>query len=153
MSEARGGAGAIDAEERRTLAGLADVLIPAGAGMPSASEAGVSAEWLDTVLAARADLAEPLARILQAATGSDPVAEVQRLQATDPVAFGILATVVPGAYYMNPRIRELIGYPGQRAVAIDPGDGADAEAQALIASVRARGTIFRPTPDAPGDEA
>lgn len=144
---------AIDAAGRRTLAGLADVLIPAGAGMPSASEAGVEGEWLDAVLAARDDLAEPLARILSAAAGTDPVAEVERLQESDPVAFGVLATVVPGAYYMNPRIRELVGYPGQQAVAIDPDDGLDPEAQALIASVRARGTIFRPTPGPPGDEA
>ncbi len=146
-------AGEIGAEERRTLAALADVLIPAGAGMPAASEAGVAGEWLDAVLAARADLARPLSAILHAAAGADPVAEIDRLQRTDEPAFAVLATIVPGAYYMNPRIRELIGYPGQEAVPIDPADGTDAEAQELIASVRGRGTIFRATPHAPAAPA
>ena len=153
MSEAQRPGEPIGADERRTLAALADVLIPAGAGMPAASEAGVADEWLDAVLAARADLAGPLAAVLRAAAGTDPVAEIDRLQRTDELGFGVLATVIPGAYYMNPRIRGLIGYPGQQAVPIDPNDGTDAEARELIASVRGRGTIFRPTPASPGDEA
>jgi hypothetical protein len=37
-----------DASERTVLAGLADVLIPAGEGFPSASQAGVAGEGLDS---------------------------------------------------------------------------------------------------------
>ena len=51
---------------RATLASLADVLIPAGAGMPSASEAGVAGKWLDEFLDARPELGEHLVRILDA---------------------------------------------------------------------------------------
>ena len=39
--------------DRARLAELADALIPAEGGMPSASEAGAVGEWLDAVLAAR----------------------------------------------------------------------------------------------------
>jgi hypothetical protein len=46
-----------DRDDRLKLAALADVLIPAGNEMPSASQAGVADSWLDAVLAARPDLA------------------------------------------------------------------------------------------------
>ena len=49
---------------RELLGALADELIPAGSGMPSASGAGVAGEYLDAVLAARPDLAAPLERAL-----------------------------------------------------------------------------------------
>ncbi len=130
--------------DRTVLAGLADVLIPAGAGMPAASVAGVSAEWLDAVLAARPDLVDPLLAILAMADGLDPERAVADLRASG--GFGVLAEIVPNAYYMNPAVRARIGYPLQQAVAIDPGEDEDEEAQALLASVRDRGTIFRPTP-------
>ena len=45
---------------RAQLAAIADQLIPAGSGMPSASEADVHGRFLDEVLAARPDLAAPL---------------------------------------------------------------------------------------------
>jgi hypothetical protein len=134
----------IGTREREVLAGLADVLIPASASMPAASRAGVTGEWLDAVLAARPDMAEPLVAILSAADGSDPRAVIERLQADG--GFGLLGEVVANAYYMNPTIRARVGYPLQQAVPIDPADGEDAEADALIASVRSRGTIYRPTP-------
>jgi hypothetical protein len=130
--------------ERAVLAGLADVLIPAGAAMPAASDAGVAGDWLDAVLAARPDLVDPLRAILAAAEGVPAAEAVERLRAGG--GFGTLAEIVPNAYYMNPEIRERIGYPLQQAVPIDPAADVDPEAQALIASVRSRGTIYRPTP-------
>ena len=135
----------IGARDREVLAGLADVLIPASASMPAASEAGVTGEWLDAVLAARPDMVEPLVAILRSADGAEPPVVIERLQADG--SFGLLGEVVANAYYMNPTIRARIGYPLQQAVPIDPADGEDAEAEALIASVRSRGTIYRPTPD------
>ena len=134
----------LTARERAVLGGLADVLIPAGAGMPSASEAGVAGEWLDAVLSARPDLVDPLRAILASAEGAPPAEAVDRLRQGG--GFGVLAEIVPNAYYMNPAIRRRIGYPLQQAVPIDPDADADPEAQALIASVRERGTIYRPTP-------
>src|SRR5439155_16757566 len=80
-----------DTNERAVLAGLADILIPAGEGFPSASEAGVAGEGLDRVLLFRSDLAEGLNRLLACARGraaSDVVADLQR---NDPALFGVLA--------------------------------------------------------------
>ena len=44
-------------EQRRRLAELADVLIPASGGQLSASQAGIAEEGIDRVLTARPDLA------------------------------------------------------------------------------------------------
>ncbi len=135
---------AIDAAGRAVLAGLADVLIPAGPGFPSASEAGVAGDGLDRVLAARPDLAEGLAGVVRRAKGKEPRAAVAELQAGDPDGFGILAEVVPGAYFMDPRVREAIGYHGQGPRPIVPAESDIAGA--LLQSVIDRGPIFRPTP-------
>ena len=65
-----------DATERAVLAGLADVLIPAGDGFPSASEAGGAGQVLDEVLSVRPDLAAGLKKLLASAKGK-PAAEFQ----------------------------------------------------------------------------
>lgn len=130
-----------DAGERATLAALADVLIPAGAGFPSASEAGVAAEGLDKVLAVRPDLADGLRALLKAARGRAPAEFVKGLP---PEEFGILAELVPGAYFMNPAVLAKLGYAGQTPRAIDPRpDWLD---EGLLQSVIDRGRIYRPTP-------
>ncbi len=102
-------------DERATLAGLADVLVPAAHGMPAASEVGAHERWLDRALAARPDLAEPLTALVRAAAGRDPQTEIRRLRDEDEASFGLLLLVVTAAYYSSPRVKRLIGYPGQRA--------------------------------------
>jgi hypothetical protein len=129
--------------QRATLAGLADVLIPAGGGMPSASETGVAGRWLDVFLSIRPELSDDLARILDGAEGMDPAAVIQSLaEAPDGADFAVLATVVPGAYYLDPAIRARLGYPGQEAVPI-PDPSLDAGDEELLQSVIDRGPIFR----------
>jgi hypothetical protein len=133
--------------DRRTLAALADVLIPAADGMPAASEAGAAGEWLDEVLRVRGDLEAPLHSLLDRARGVDPAAEVERLEHEEPDAFEALATAVAGAYFLNPDVRTLIGYPGQERRPIEPEDPPDYEQDGLLASVVERGPIFRRTPE------
>jgi len=132
------------ADERAILARLADVLIPAGDGFPSASEAGVAAEGLDQVLAFRPDLAEGLKKLLASACGRSPDELVAALQRNDPAAFGILAELVPGAYFLNAAVRAKLGYEGQTAKPIDPH--LDALDDALLESVIRRGPVYRATP-------
>ena len=135
----------LQAVDRATLAALADVLIPAGADLPSASQAGVAERWLDEVLTALPEVAEPLAALLQGLGGEEPSAAVARLQIDDPAGFDLLCTVVAGAYFLNPHIRQMIGYPGQQALPIQVEDPPDYEQDGLLASVIARGPIYRPT--------
>ena len=126
------------------LAELADVLIPAGEGFPSASDAGVTREGLDRVLAFRPDLADGLKRVIAAARGCPADAFVAHLAADDPAGFALLAEFVPGAYFLNPRVREALGYTGQTARPIDPRP--DYLDDGLLQSVIDRGPIHRPTP-------
>jgi hypothetical protein len=134
----------ISNDDREVLAGLADVLIPAGDQSLSASQAGVAGPGLDQVLAARPDLAAGLQRLLALARDHAPEVVVARLKTDDPAAFGVLAEVTAGAYFMNPAVREAIGYRGQAPHAIDPR--VDYMEDGLLESVIRRGPIYRPTP-------
>jgi len=128
--------------ERELLARLADVLIPAGDGHPSASAADVAGAGLDQVLATCPEVAAGLREVLTKAEGRTAANAVAFLRANDAAAYGILAEFAAGAYFMNPQVREAIGYGGQTARAIDPApDYLD-----LLDSVVKRGPIYRPTP-------
>jgi hypothetical protein len=132
--------------DRDRLAELADALIPAGSGMPSASEAGAVGEWLDAVLAARPDLAIPLGGLTAAAAGMSPAEALATLPERDPGAWAAFTTAIPAAYFMNPDVRRRLGYPGQQAVPIDPDAPADYLSDGLLDSVKSRPPVYRPTP-------
>ena len=133
-----------DANERAVLGELADVLIPEGEGFPSASQAGVGGDGLDQVLSFRPDLEDGLKRLIAAARGRSAIEFVSELKRNDPAGFGLLAEFVPGAYFLNPRVREKLGYAGQAARSIDPRP--DYLDDGLLQSVIDRGPIYRPTP-------
>ena len=133
-----------DAAQRAVLAGLADVLIPAGDGMPSASAATVAEEGLDQVLAAVPGLRASLADVLARAQGREPAEVVASLARTDPAAYGVLTEVVTAAYFMNPNVRKAVGYTGQGPSPLDPR--VDYMEDGLLESVIKRGRIYRPTP-------
>jgi hypothetical protein len=130
---------------RAQLGAIADQLIPAGSGMPSASGAGVSGEFLDEVLTARPDLAAPLAEALASVDGLSAVDALASLRG-NPDGWGVLTAVVPAAYFLNPAMRSAIGYPGLEARPIDPDAAPDYLADGLLDSVVARGPVYRPTP-------
>lgn len=131
---------------RSVLADLADVLIPAGDGMPSASAAAVAEEGLNRVLAAVPSLGPSLAEVLARVRGREPAEVVASLARTEPAAFGILTEVVAAAYFMNPDVRQAVSYRGQGPTPIDPR--VDYMEDGLLESVIQRGPIYRPTPKA-----
>ena len=133
-----------DPSQRAVLAGLADVLIPAGDGMPSASAGDVSGEGLNQVLAAVPSLGTSLADVLARAKGREPAEVVASLAQTDPAAYGILTEIVTAAYFMNPGVRRAVGYRGQGPSPLDPR--VDYMEDGLLESVIKRGPIYRPTP-------
>jgi len=133
--------------DRALLAQLADVLIPAGGNMPSASQAGVAGLHLDQVLAARPDFAASLCSLLDQARGCDPADFVERERRANSAAFAVLAEFVPSAYFLNDRVRQQIGYAGQTAQPLD--ERPDYQGDGLLESVIRRGPIYRPTPTGP----
>jgi hypothetical protein len=128
--------------ELAAFAGLADHLIPAAHGMPSAGEV-VDAKRLRFVLRSRPDLVEPLRSALGPALGDDPTLRVERLGADDPDALAALQLAVVGGYYTDATVRELIGYPGQEARPVDAGRYPEYLAEGLTDQVVARGPIWR----------
>lgn len=131
-------------EERELLGTLADLLIPAGSGFPSASQAGVAHAGVDQLLAARPDLLRPLKGLLIEAKGKAPAEFLKDLQANDAMGFGVLAEVVPGAYFLNAEVRTKLKYDGQSGRPIELRE--DYLEDGLLQSVIDRGPIYRPTP-------
>jgi len=74
-------------DERRRLARLADLLIPAGDGMPAASQVDVHDGGADRVAALLAHVVEPVRRALRADM------TLEDLRRDDPEAFGALTTL------------------------------------------------------------
>jgi hypothetical protein len=103
--------------ERATFAAIADRLIPAAHGMPSAADV-VGDDRLRFVLAARPDLLEPLRAALRTEFGDDVQARLDALGRDEPATLATLQLVIVAAYYTDKHVRELIGYPGQMALDI-----------------------------------
>jgi hypothetical protein len=130
-------------ERRATFAALADTLVPGDGDMPSASAAGVAERWVDRALQSRPDLADGLAETLDAGHGQDPAAYLARLEQSEPEQLEALKLIVAGSYYMSPRTRKRIGYPGQIKYPIVPGEDEFYDVDSLLADVRARGFAYR----------
>jgi hypothetical protein len=137
----------LDPELRKTFAGIADVLIPNAEGMPSASEMNVQGEMLDHVLGLRADIREDFMRGLTSSAGRDPKDAANDLNKADPAALTAIGLAASAGYYMTPRVKELIGYPGQERRP-DPDPDAEPEyvTNGMLQQVIDRGAIYRPTP-------
>ena len=126
-------------EQRAAFARLADELLPATGDLPAPSTLAIEQKWLDRALATRPDLEADLERAL--ASG----ATARALHDDDPTAFFALGLMATGAYYLHPRVRRLIGYPGQKP------DPRGRRRERLLAARRAARSGHRPRADlAPG---
>jgi choline dehydrogenase-like flavoprotein len=140
----------LDGSQSRTLAGLADAMIPAHGELPSWSEADPSGKWLARAMAARPELIGHLVRVLDGAAHTNRQAEAERLRESDPEGFGALSTIVAGSYYMNPKVRRRIGYPGEKTHPFGPGDAEYyLDEGTLLEPVIARGDISPQPPAEP----
>jgi hypothetical protein len=133
---------ALDEDRRTTFAAVADHLIPAAHGMPTAGDV-VGPARLRFVLRARPDLLEPLRMALRQELGTDPAARLAMLERDEPDHLGALLLVLVGGYYTDKHVRDLIGYPGQLAKKVPSWRYPDFMAEGLIDPVLARGPIWR----------
>lgn len=133
--------------QRATFAAIADVLIPEAEGMPSASQVDVHGAMIDHILGLRPDLREALLRGLDAAAGKDAQGAANDLNRSDAAALSAIGLAAAAGYYMTPRVRELIGYPGQQSrPEADPDATPEYVANGMLQQVIDRGPIYRPTP-------
>jgi hypothetical protein len=133
---------ALDATERATLSAIAERLIPAAHGMPSAADV-LGDDRLRFVLNARPDLIGPLREALRRDLGDDVQARLDALGRDEPASLGALQLVIVSGYYTDHRVRELIGYPGQMALELRSWEYPAYLEEGLIDSVLARGPMWR----------
>jgi hypothetical protein len=133
---------ALSAGDRAVLSAIADHLIPAAHGMPSAAEI-LTDDRLRFALAARPDLLEPIRSALRPDLGDDVQARIDTLGRDDPAALGALQLAIVAGYYTDKAVRELIGYPGQEAITIRSWELPPYLEEGLIDAVIARGPTWR----------
>jgi hypothetical protein len=129
-------------EFRSIYANMADELIPRAEGMPSASDANVPTQWIDRALEYRPDLTDGFLRALSYGKNKEARQAIQELNSNDSEAFDCLGVLTSGAYFLNPEVKKLIGYPGQ--VPSPASDDLDSYS-GMLAKVLERGPVFRPT--------
>jgi hypothetical protein len=136
---------ALGETSRARLAMLADVLIPGGAGLAAASAADVAGQWINRVLAAHADLAEVVSLVV--ALPGEPATVLSDLRRDQPEVFDTFAFAVAAAYYMNPAVRNDLGYPGiaPRPVPVAEGETEYYLEDDILGPVVQRGSIYRRT--------
>ncbi|MFB0874868.1 MULTISPECIES: GMC oxidoreductase [unclassified Sphingobium] len=131
----------LGAEQQARLAQVADALIPAVDHLPAAG-AMIDAAALSRLFGVRPDLAAELRRLL-AVPVSDPAAFVQALADRDPAGREALLTAIAGIYFLDPRVRERIGYEGQVALPRSPDRYPAYLAEGLLDHVLADGWAER----------
>ena len=132
----------LDAGERATLSAIADRLIPAAHGMPSAAEV-LGDDRVRFVLNARPDLVAPLRAALRPDLGDDIEARLAALGRDEPSPLGALQLVIVAGYYTDRGVRDLIGYPGQMAIELRSYEYPAYLEEGLIDAVLARGSVWR----------
>jgi hypothetical protein len=133
---------AFEPAERATLLAVADRLIPAAHGMPSAADV-LTDERLRFVVTARPDLIGPIRAALRADLGDDPQARLDALGRDEPGALVALQLAIVAGYYTDKHVRELISYPGQEALTIRSWELPRYLEEGLIDAVLARGPVWR----------
>lgn len=124
---------------------LADFLIPAHKKMPKFSDA-CSYKDVEASLDFRVDLKEGFARALVFDIAQGPEAHLEHINKHDHDAFSAITTIAIATYYMNPRVRELIGFPGMESVKYDSKATQFYLTDGSLGHVIARGRKYRPTP-------
>jgi hypothetical protein len=131
----------LSADERFTFAAVADQLIPAAHGMPSAADVD-SDDRIDFVTRARPDLLGPLKAALRPDLGSDVQRRLSALE-SEPANLAALQLTIVAGYYTDKRVRELIGYPGQMALDVKSWLVPEYLEEGHIDAVLARGPVWR----------
>jgi hypothetical protein len=137
----------LDGVDRDRLAQLADQLITGGHGLPSASEAGVHTTWIDRTLAVRPDLTDVVLHVI--GLHGEPATALEQLRKAQPATFDSFAHTISGSYLMSPRIRKLLGLPGDapKPQPAFPDESDHYLDDDILKPVLDRGSIYRPTPN------
>lgn len=132
-------------EQHELLGRLADMVVPRGDDMPSATDVDVHTVGVERVAAMRPDLVTPVNRIIEGSTQSAPP-DLVALIADYPEEFPAFAELVAGAFYLDPRVGEKLGYHARKALPLGDLDAQELELATLVGPVVGRGNTWRETP-------
>lgn len=132
-------------DARHRFAIFADVLLPPTDEMPAASQTSLASTGLDTLATAAPRFAQRLATTLSATSpgAADAIETLEALQRDDPDAYDLIRVAAGAAYYLDARVRERIGYPGQEPTATIPGRDDAYLTEGLLDHVAERGPRYR----------
>jgi hypothetical protein len=130
--------------ERATLERLSDLLIPGGAGMPSASGVEAHLSGTDKVCRLRPDLVEPVKELLAELQNLQEWS-VEIIQSRYPVLFLAASEMLAGAYFLDERVTGILNYQQKLAIPLDDESARVTELQELTLPVVARGNVWRTT--------
>lgn len=133
---------ALDDVLAQTLRTVAGYLIPQGHGMPSAADV-LDDRQITLVLRSRPDLLSALRQSLRPTLGSDPATRLAVLESEEVENLAALQTTIAGGYYMAPRVRDAMNYPGQIATPVSAFSYPQYIEEGMIESVVERGPIWR----------
>lgn len=136
----------LDPARRTVLGAVADELIPAAHGMPSAGSV-LDLGRIEFVLGARPDLLKPLSDALRPGLGDTPRERLRAL-VDEPDNLAALQLAVVAGYYSDADVRDRIGYPGQIARPVNAFDYPEYVGEGLVDRVVERGPIWRDPSDA-----
>lgn len=136
---------ALTDDEHATLLRIADTLIPAAGPNPRASDAKQFVPYLHLALAARADVFDAVLKAVGQLAGVADDAmygELKTMWTEDKITFDPLSSIIAGAYFMTPEVKELIGYPGQHRDPAGLEDAANELETGILDPVQERGYIY-----------
>lgn len=117
--------------QRETFRQVCGLFLPAWKDMPDAAALGLENAQLDQALRARPHLLPALADILHtlgACAGASQAGvshvgpdDLEKLKTGSLSDFLLLRTLVCGAYYLHPKAKAALGYPGQQALSLPRG--------------------------------
>jgi hypothetical protein len=131
--------------ELATLLRIADCLVPESGPNPKASDAVDYSSYLQLALGARSDVFDVViagAEKLADVPDSEMWGALKELWASDKATFDPLSSILAGAYFMTPQIKELIGYPGQHRDPAPLEQAADEIATGILDPVLERGHFY-----------
>lgn len=132
--------------DRKVFAVIADIIIPAWESKPAASAVGVQDQLLDTVLRVRPDLSDGVMKAISFCKERDPSEALNALYRQDRTSFDAFLLAATGGYYMSPKVREVIGYPGQESPPYDAHATPEYLVDGTLERVSRRGPQYVPTP-------
>jgi hypothetical protein len=129
----------LGSDELLTFAKLANLLVPGDGDMPSAGDAGVVEDGILKVIESCPRLLISLRRGLDSARDAQSLDEMKNALEGDEAAWVALTTATSGAYFLNPEVRRLLGYPGPMAHPMDPNETLRDVEDGLLDGVAHRG--------------